>query len=125
MDINDFTYAAADLAVWSFLEPSLGIINASLPVLRPVGLRIYNSSAIEWAKSSLRTTRSAGPSSNGQKSRNVWTRSRSKNSHVDSFRRLEDPTDRMYPLDTINLVGTEDRRGSGVIVHRLSTRGCP
>jgi hypothetical protein len=113
MDIADFSYAATDLAIWSFLEPSLGIVNASLPVLRPVGSRILNSSALEWARSSLRSSKSTAGTGK-ERASSGWTRSKSGKSQSDSFQRLEDPTDRMYPLDTINLVGEEDRRAFGV-----------
>jgi hypothetical protein len=114
MDLNDFTYAAADLVLWSFLEPSLGIINASLPVLKPVGSLIVHSPALDWARSSSRTSRSMAATAPGRKPTSGWTKSASRKSQSESFQRLEDPTDRMYPLDTINLVGEEDRRPSGI-----------
>lgn len=33
---EDFTYRVIDNALWSFVEPSLGIINACLPIIPPV-----------------------------------------------------------------------------------------
>ncbi|MCJ1311548.1 hypothetical protein MMC25_005221 [Agyrium rufum] len=42
---NDFTFDLAYLAIWSDLEPTLGIISSSLPVLRPVLTRLSALSA--------------------------------------------------------------------------------
>lgn len=37
---EDFTYRVIDNALWSFVEPSLGIINACLPIIPPVFQKI-------------------------------------------------------------------------------------
>ena len=106
MNLDDFSYSAVDLAVWSILEPTLGIVNASLPVLRPVGSQFFKSSAYVWARTSFRTllsTKSTRGGTSDITSGRSWPRS-SKRSDRDSLRKLADPTDRLYPLDTINLV---------------------
>ncbi|KAF2197695.1 hypothetical protein GQ43DRAFT_337432, partial [Delitschia confertaspora ATCC 74209] len=36
MDIHDFHYTYAGLGMWSIVEPQLGIINACMPVMRPL-----------------------------------------------------------------------------------------
>jgi hypothetical protein len=101
MDITGLMYAPANLAVWFFLEPYLGIINASLPILRPTGSRIFNSPALEWSRSSVRSSKTTAATALGRKASSGWTRSKSKQSQSDSLDRLEDPTDQIYQLDTI------------------------
>ncbi|KAL2289918.1 hypothetical protein FJTKL_01197 [Diaporthe vaccinii] len=39
-DMNDITFYAADVAVYSVLEPTLGVINICLPTIRPAMLAI-------------------------------------------------------------------------------------
>ncbi|KAF2194318.1 hypothetical protein K469DRAFT_437352, partial [Zopfia rhizophila CBS 207.26] len=36
MDLHDFSYTYADLGMWSIVEPLLGVVNACLPVMRPL-----------------------------------------------------------------------------------------
>ncbi|KAF2008746.1 hypothetical protein BU24DRAFT_321242, partial [Aaosphaeria arxii CBS 175.79] len=36
LDLTDFTYACINLSIWAILEPTLGIVNACLPVFRPI-----------------------------------------------------------------------------------------
>lgn len=118
MNLLDFSYASVDLAIWSILEPTLGILNASLPVLRPVGSHIFESHALTWARNSFRSlltqisTRGGTENSGSGRS---WPRL-SKKSTRDSFLRLGDPTDRLYPLDTINLGGSAE--GQELETHR-------
>ena len=38
--MNDITYYAADVSIYSVLEPTLGVINICLPVIRPAMLAI-------------------------------------------------------------------------------------
>ena len=44
VDLVDFTYSSIGLSRWSFLEPSLGVVNACLPVTRPALEEIFGSS---------------------------------------------------------------------------------
>ncbi|MCJ1291405.1 hypothetical protein MMC34_002948 [Xylographa carneopallida] len=40
-DINDFTYGLAELAIWTDLEPTIGTVNACLPVVQPALRRMF------------------------------------------------------------------------------------
>ena len=124
MNLDDFSYSAVDLGVWSILEPTLGIVNASLPVLHPVGSNIFESSAYAWARTSFRSLlspRSTQGETDNIASGRSWPRS-PKRTDRDSFRRLADPTDRLYPLDTINSVGSGgDIRVETKIEHENTT----
>ena len=42
-DFSDLTWGMWKVAVWSILEPSLGIINCCLPVLGPIAEKVYTS----------------------------------------------------------------------------------
>ena len=74
-DINDFTYDLAKLAICTDLEPMLGMITASLPVMQPALRRIMG----------LRTEQS----SEGRPSSSV-ARLRTKSTKKSSFRQLKD-----------------------------------
>jgi hypothetical protein len=52
MDLLDLSYSGAALARWSVLEPTLGVVNACLPVMRPVLQKLLGSSRFEWTKAS-------------------------------------------------------------------------
>lgn len=88
LDLNDLTYNLAKVAVWTGLEPMLGIINACLPVIQPVVKRVLESNVF---------SRSSRNRSNSK----VWTSSSSKpgkksnTGDINSFHRLEETS---YPL---------------------------
>ena len=64
LDYEDFSYSVVADGVYSVLEPCLGVINASLPVLQPVADKIGHSRMFSflrgssYAKSSGRQLRS-------------------------------------------------------------------
>ncbi|KAF2490215.1 hypothetical protein BU16DRAFT_470007, partial [Lophium mytilinum] len=114
IDLQDFTHGAADLGVWSFLEPALGVVNACLPVLRPIFPRFAPSS--KWKnyfsvriRGSRKTQSSAsmrqGPEIKG---RGIFPGiAGSRNCINTGFRKAVDLVELLYPLDTINLVGND------------------
>lgn len=94
MDLADFTYSAAALSRWSVLEPTLGIVNACLPLLRPVIRQIRKAGIL----SSMQGTTNASEESNME--RRFFSSSKRTSCHTNeidtrSFRRLADP----YPLE--------------------------
>lgn len=94
MDLADFTYSAAALSRWSVLEPTLGIVNACLPLMRPVIQQIRKAGIL----SSMQGTTNASKESNTE--RRFFSSSKKTSGHTDendtrSFRRLADP----YPLE--------------------------
>jgi hypothetical protein len=52
MDLLDISYSGAALARWSVLEHTLGVVNAGLPVMRPVLQKLLGSSRFDWTKAS-------------------------------------------------------------------------
>ena len=48
LDLHDFIYSGADLTSWSLLEPTLGVVNACLPVLKPVFQQLAPSRLRTW-----------------------------------------------------------------------------
>lgn len=48
LDLQDFIYSSADLTSWSLLEPTLGVVNACLPVLKPVFQQLAQSRLRTW-----------------------------------------------------------------------------
>jgi hypothetical protein len=49
----------------------------------------------------------------GRPESKAWTKSKSGHAQSKTFQRLGNDTDRMYSLDTINLVGDEERQHYG------------
>jgi len=108
MDLHDFHYTYADLGMWSIVEAQVGIINACMPVMQPVIRRIASTRACQQMM----------PPS--------WIRSSSDRSEtlVDKSRGVKNNTmDRMYPLDTVDLVGkgTNSAVGTGISVERAES----
>lgn len=107
MDLADFPYASANLSIWSTLEPTLGILNGFLPVLRPIGSFVSELPVFIWAESSFRSLRTRkGDRSTGSTEASLGTSSKGP-----KFKRPADSTDQLYQLDTIHLVRNESREG--------------
>ena len=49
-DLTDLTYGATPGACWSILEPTLGVVNACLPTMRPSLRKIFNKDVLAWPK---------------------------------------------------------------------------
>lgn len=49
-DITDLTYTVTPGACWSVLEPTLGVVNACLPTIRPSLRKILNKDVLAWSK---------------------------------------------------------------------------
>ncbi|KAI2637748.1 hypothetical protein GGS26DRAFT_544993 [Hypomontagnella submonticulosa] len=49
-DLNDLTYTAGPGALYSNLEPTLGVVNACLPTIKPAINRIFGAGAMKWTK---------------------------------------------------------------------------
>lgn len=103
MDLHDFSYSYADLGMWSIVEPQLGVVNACLPVMRPLLHQAMQYKAFRrffpsWAGSANRFS-SGVQVPNG----------------TDSLI-LHNTMDKLYPLDSVHLAGTS---GSGVNLERV------
>ncbi len=48
-DLKDLTYTDAPGACWSTLEPTLGVVNACLPIMRPVLRKLFHSGIFSWS----------------------------------------------------------------------------
>jgi hypothetical protein len=96
-DLANLTYELSKVALWTGLEPMLGIINACLPVIQPVLKKVVESKIFSR-------------SSRGAKSSKYWNSSSSKGrksnpGDINSFHRLEDPA---YPLRALrDGIGTQ------------------
>ena len=49
-DLTDLTYGATLGACWSVLEPTLGVVNACLPTMRPSLRKVFNKEVLAWPK---------------------------------------------------------------------------
>ncbi|MCJ1456493.1 hypothetical protein MMC28_006854 [Mycoblastus sanguinarius] len=84
--LADLTYSLASGGLWTVLEPTLGIINACLPVIPPVIQRLSNSRAFSWAQRA---------SKSGQTGSGILSTHERGNETSARFKRLDD---RSYPL---------------------------
>jgi hypothetical protein len=105
LDLADFTYATAPIGIWSILEPTLGVINASLPILRPILRDILKSRVVRWVLSVTKGLISQRPGGNlVPDGMDIISIGKPANQHL----KIEKPAnsmDQLYPLDSINLVG--------------------
>ena len=53
---QDLTYTATLLYLFTALEPLLGIVLASLPIIKGASTEIINSSMLSWTKTLVRTS---------------------------------------------------------------------
>lgn len=109
-DQTDLAYTVELGAIWTTLEPALGVVNACLPTIRPVLRKVFNRDVLAWSKSS------------GKNSKNhPWKKSRSE----PSTSRNESDKNYFVPLEILQtpakplrtayqLPATEDRRNSDV-----------
>ena len=99
LDLLDFSYSVVPDGVYSVLEPCLGVINASLPVLQPVTERLASSRLFSRLKGSLIS------SSRNQQAQNAgdWSVPLSESSKSGGFQRLDDQrsTDDQVPLTEV------------------------
>ena len=104
LNLADFTYATAPIGIWSQLEPALGVVNASLPILRPIFKEISKSRVFRWIVSVTKGVVSKNQDGNSAPGRkNILSLRKSANRH-DKFEKPANTMDRLYPLDTTNAV---------------------
>lgn len=110
--MNDITYSAADVSVYSVLEPTLGIINVCLPTIRPAMLALagkdprkgHSVAGYSSGKNSSWNYQSKGSGPASKK------RSRLQGSGEDTeFDRLDDE----FPLTTL-VEGAGPRSGAAI-----------
>ncbi|KAF2679344.1 hypothetical protein K458DRAFT_422378 [Lentithecium fluviatile CBS 122367] len=95
LDFSNFSYTAAEVEIWSILEPYLGIINACIPVMQPAVRRMFRArhpvsrSQTKNSHPSLPTIGGSGGTSKNDKR---------------NFRRLHDVS---YELQSIDRTGDE------------------
>lgn len=49
-DLADMTFTVTEAAYWSVLEPTLGVVNACLPVMRPALRKLFHKDMFTWSK---------------------------------------------------------------------------
>jgi hypothetical protein len=106
MDLHDFAYTYADLGMWSIVEPQLGVINACLPVMRPIIHQAMKSKAYQRLVPS-----SAGPFDQST--------SQPKPPNGTDGYIPHNTVDKLYPLDSVHLVGSSD---SGVDLEGVGSK---
>lgn len=94
-DLKDLTYTVTPGAIWSILEPSLGVINANLPVMTPVIRKVL-------CLPNISETRATGYSSEGFNSHRKWYGKNSLNSNISTnnakhFQKIEQPEHELTP----------------------------
>lgn len=102
LDLNDLSYSGIDDAIWSELEPCLGIINACLPVLPPVMSHIFHPAVCRW-----KTWTGSSNTAQGTRTGPSFARQglRANDSEAKNFRRLEED---VYPLTSVSFGGGQN-----------------
>jgi hypothetical protein len=97
MNLHDFSYTYADLGMWSIVEAQLGVMNACLPVMRPVIDRLIKSRVSQRVTPLNWRSVCSEPS--------IPIPVMVENSDLQRF---ASPVDKLYPLDTVHLVRVSD-----------------
>ena len=97
LDYQDVTYSLVLDNICTSLEPTLGVINACLPILQPVVSKVCGSTVFAWSKN----WKSSGGSSRGR----LWLKGSHEPSGHSNTDRFRQPPGDLYPLT--NLTGTE------------------
>ncbi|KAH7320743.1 hypothetical protein B0I35DRAFT_199223 [Stachybotrys elegans] len=121
-DLTDLTYTVVPGAIWSCLEPTLGVVNACLPTMMPAIHKLFGPGAFGFTRRGT-SNGISGKSSSGLASHSHERRttiSGKENTHRD-FERLDDE----YPLTSIqadtsstNKSIEDGRGGQGITVTR-------
>ncbi len=87
LDLTDITFSIAPMGLYTLLEPTLGIVNACLPVIQPVLHKLPQLGLSSWLQGTTKRslTGSGGPSSHQHRCE----------SKAQRFQRLDDHT---FPL---------------------------
>lgn len=112
-DLTDLTYTETPGAIYSVLEPTLGVVNACLPTIRPAVIQIMGPNVLNWTKRE--------PESNGSAEK-LNNRGRKHGGSVKGnltreFERLEDE----FPLNDVVIQGDQGTRhanGNSITVNR-------
>ncbi|KAI1487872.1 hypothetical protein F5X96DRAFT_686403 [Biscogniauxia mediterranea] len=67
--LDDMTYTVTAGAIYTILEPTLGVINACLPTMRPVLKRLFGTSVSAWPQSRTSGTKDSTNSKNSEQTR--------------------------------------------------------
>lgn len=96
LNFLDITYSITPMALWTGLEPTLGVINACLPVIQPVVQTVLNSSLFSRSASGSRSSKTSKlwSLSNSSKARRRKDLSGG-GGDEGTFHRVDDPS---YPL---------------------------
>lgn len=70
-DFNDATFNVVPVAIWSVLEPTLGVVNACLPVMRPALQKLFGLQSKIWTLLSNARTESKSLKSSKLLSRSI------------------------------------------------------
>lgn len=114
-DLTDLTYTETPGAIYSVLEPTLGVVNACLPTIKPAINKILGPGTLKWSQHD--------PESKGFSNKTtVHDRSRkygasAKGNVTRDFERLEDE----FPLNDIVVEGhpgTKLAIGNNITVNR-------
>ncbi|KAI0601485.1 hypothetical protein F4775DRAFT_582067 [Biscogniauxia sp. FL1348] len=62
--LDDMTYTVTSVAIYSILEPTLGVINACLPTIRPVLKRLSGTHGSTWSRNRIGGTKDSRNSNN-------------------------------------------------------------
>ncbi|KAF2455726.1 hypothetical protein BDY21DRAFT_350155 [Lineolata rhizophorae] len=110
IDLADFHYSAATFGRWSVLEPTLGVINACLPVMRPVLVRFVRTTRGCWPKVLLACSRTDSSQADLQEPSGSSKRESEGSTKASKDKGAKGgalPTvDRLYPLETIEVTST-------------------
>lgn len=107
INLSDFPYSVQLFAIWSMLEPTLGILSACLPVMQPALAQLFSTDLLAWSRNG-RSTHSTQPWSKNGKSQHTtqtkksWAKGPSNGAvepHSQDFERLYDSS---YQLGGMN-----------------------
>jgi hypothetical protein len=109
----DPTYTGSGIAIYSVLEPTLGVVNACLPVIRPAIRKLGGNGFLTWGNKTKNSTRDT----HGSHAHERQLSSTKKSAYTHEFERFDDDIPLSHSVASISRQGVP-HDGNNITIKR-------